>query len=403
MTVRIAPSRACGTVQAPPSKSMAHRLLLAAGLANGTSTVGNLAESNDVCATADCLAALGAAIRWQRGGAVVTGCNPAQRTDAVTLPCRESGSTLRFLLPLCLLSTEPATLIGTEKLLSRPLSVYEELCRARGLSYAQGRAFVTVAGPLTGGAFTIPGGISSQFVTGLLYALPLIGGGTVRLRPPVESRSYIDLTLDALQAFGVDAHWTDEWTLTVSGGPYRPADVTVEGDWSNVAFLEGLNLLGGDVTVTGLKEASRQGDRVYRARFAALAAGSPTIDLADCPDLGPVLFALAGALHGATFTNIQRLRLKESDRVAAMQTELRKLGVETAATETTLTVRPGLRAPTEPLFGHNDHRVVMAEALLLSAVGGVIEGAEAVAKSYPDFWEQYRTLGVDCDELDQQQ
>ena len=404
MTVRILPSCAAGTVQAPPSKSMAHRLLLAAGLCEGQSEITHLAESNDILATADCLNALGASVSIQGGTAAVSGTDPTKRRHAAVLPCRESGSTLRFLLPLCLLSDAEATLCGTQKLLSRPLSVYEDLCRSQGVRYEAEKTSVTVAGRLTGSDFTIPGGISSQFVTGLLYTLPFLGGGTIRLLPPVESRSYIDLTLSALDTFGVHAAWTDETTLSVPNGQRLVArSMAIEGDWSNAAFLEGLNLLGGNVTVTGLNEASLQGDRVYRRHFTALQNGTPAIDLCDCPDLGPVLFALAGALHGATFTGIGRLRMKESDRVAAMQTELLKFGIRTEADESTLRVYGGLHTPTEPLFGHNDHRVVMAESLLCAAVGGVITGAEAVAKSFPDFFAQYRTLGVNLHELDQQQ
>lgn len=403
MTVRILPSAAKGTAIAPPSKSMAHRLLLAAGLAEGESVVSNLAESNDIAATVDCLRALGASVSIAGDTATVRGVCPTERMAFALLPCRESGSTLRFFLPLCLLSDAPATLTGTEKLLSRPLSVYADLCARQGLRFEREKTQVTVAGPLGGGLLTIPGGVSSQFVTGLLYALPFAGGGTIRLIPPVESRSYIDLTLAALGTFGIDATWTDALTLTVPAGWFGARKVAIEGDWSNGAFLEGLNLLGGNVTVAGLNEASLQGDRVYRAHFAALRDGTPSIDLCDCPDLGPILFALAGALHGATFTGTHRLRMKESDRVAAMQTELLKFGVRTEATDSTLTVYPGLRAPTEPLWGHNDHRVVMAEALLCTVTGGEIRGAQVVAKSFPDFFEQYRKLGVIIDELDQQQ
>ena len=404
MIVEILPSKAQGIVEAPPSKSMAHRLLLAAGFAAGESEIANLAQSNDVAATLDCLNALGARISIHGDTATITGIDPRFRKAAATLPCRESGSTLRFLLPLCLLSDAEATLTGTEKLLSRPLSVYESLCRQGRLRFEPGKTSISVAGPLKSGAFVFSGGISSQFVTGLLYALPLLPADSeIRLLPPIESRSYIDLTLSALEAFGVSAFWANETTLRIPGGQsYSPRRVSVEGDWSNAAFLEGLNLLGNDVRVTGLNPESLQGDRVYRMHFAALQSGTPTIDLRDCPDLGPVLFALAGALHGATFTGIERLRLKESDRIAVMQEELKKFGVRTEASANTLTVFPGITAPRAQLFGHNDHRVVMADALLCTSVGGSIAGAEAVAKSYPDFFDRYRSLGVDIHELDQQ-
>jgi len=404
MTVSIKPSTARGTVAAPPSKSMAHRLLLAAGLANGISTVAGLADSRDMEATVSCLRALGASVTIDGDTALITGCNPAARPEAI-LECLESGSTLRFLLPLCLLSDAPATLCGTEKLLSRPLSVYAGICEKQGIAYRQGKTSVTVRGRLQSGDFRFRGDISSQFVTGLLYALPLLSGdSTITLLPPVESRSYIDLTLSALHLFGIEADWYDESTLSVLGGQaYLPQNVTVEGDWSNAAFLEGLNLLGGNVTVTGLAENSLQGDRVYRTYFHALEAGTPTLSLADCPDLGPVLFALAAAKHGATFTEVERLRLKESDRVAAMQAELSKCGVRTAADAHTLTVYPGLTSPNGLLYGHNDHRVVMALALLCTVTGGQIDGAEAVNKSFPNFFDRLKGLGVNVYAMDQQQ
>ncbi len=397
MQVTILPSVPRGTVQAPSSKSMAHRLLLAAGLSGGESTVRNLAESEDVLATLDCLKALGASVTLSDGTAKITGCDPKKRTRAVTLPCRESGSTLRFFLPLCLLSDAPAVLTGSEKLLSRPLSVYETLCRQRGIFYENNGRAVSVCGTLQGGAFSLSGSVSSQFVTGLLYALPLLTADSViSLVPPVESRSYIDLTLFALHSFGVRAEWTKETELTVSGRQrFLPQDATVEGDWSNAAYLEGLNLVGGNVTVTGLDEASRQGDRVYRELFARLQRGTPRIDLSDCPDLGPALFALSAAQNGATFTGVGRLRGKESDRVAAMREELRKFGVKTVETESTLTVFPGLVPPKTALSGHNDHRIVMALSLLLTKTGGTIDGAEAVNKSFPDFFERFQKLGTE--------
>ncbi len=405
MIVSIAPCRAAGTVSAPPSKSMAHRLLLCAGLSHGTSTVKNLAQSRDVEATIACLRALGADVILSGDAATVTGCDLRKRTEAAKLPCGESGSTLRFFLPLCLLSDAPATLSGTEKLLSRPLSVHESLCSAQGIAYKPEQTSVFVRGRLHSGDFSLRGDISSQFVTGLLYALPLLDGdSTITLLPPVESRPYIDLTLAALHTFGIEADWTGQTTLSVRGNQrYLPQDVSVEGDWSNAAFLEGLNLLGGNVTVTGLDEHSLQGDHVYRTYFSALQSGTPTLDLSDCPDLGPVLFALAGAQNGATFTGIRRLRSKESDRIAAMQEELKKFGIDTRAEENSLRVFAGLHAPNGVLFGHNDHRIVMALALLCTVTGGILAGAEAVTKSFPDFLERLHQLGVQSNELDQQQ
>lgn len=403
MTVSIRPGTAKGTVCAPKSKSAAHRLLLCAGLANGTSTIRELPLNKDTEATMASLRSLGAGITLSGNAALVTGCDPRSRKDPAVLPCHESGSTLRFLIPLCLLSDAPAKLTGTEKLLSRPLSEYESVFSKQGIRLLREKTSLTVEGKLSGGTYTLRGDVSSQFVTGLLYALPLAEEDSlIRLIPPVESRPYIDLTLSHLGAAGIRAEWTDDTALFVPGGQnYLPVDAVVEGDWSNAAFLEGLNLLGGSVTVTGLAEGSPQGDKVCREYFRKLEDGTPVLDLSDCPDLGPVLFALAAAKNGASFTGVSRLRDKESDRIGAMQEELAKFGIRTEAGIGTFTVFPGYRAPSGPICGYNDHRVVMALAVLCTVTGGTILGAEAVSKSFPDFFEKLSELGVEIDAVDQ--
>ena len=384
------PSTPSGMIKAPPSKSMAHRLLIAAGLSNGVSRVTGIAPSEDVSATVDCLRLLGAQITLANGVATVCGTDPKKASGA-TLPCRESGSTLRFFLPLCLLSGGTATLTGSAKLLSRPLSVYETLAKEKGFALAGTETAVRVSGRLTAGEYAIPGDVSSQFVSGLLFALPLLDGDSViRLLPPVESRSYIDLTLSALAEFGVTAAWTDETTLAVKGGQtYFPHDAAVEGDWSNAApFLS----LG--VPVTGLDEGSLQGDRRVAGFLSELDRGCAEIDLSDAPDLAPVLFAHAALRHGGKFTGTRRLAIKESDRGRAMKTELAKCGVAVEIRENEITVGRGAKKPTEPLFGHNDHRIVMAAAVLLSRLGGTVEGIEAVAKSFPDFFKQLQSVNI---------
>ena len=395
MNVCMKPSKAKGTVQAPPSKSMAHRLLMGAGLAHGISVIQNLAPSQDILATIDCLRALGATIQLDGTTATVTGTNP-KAVQNQTLPCRESGSTLRFMIPLCLLSEHPNTLVGAPRLLERPQSVYEDLCRQKKWQFIKQDNQITVAGPLCGGDFTLAGNVSSQFITGLLYALPLTGqDSTITLTGNIESRSYIDLTLQALNQFGIDAAWLNDTTLQVKAGAYQPADLTVEGDYSNAAFLDGLGLIGGEVTVTGLDPRSLQGDKVYQRDFAALKAGCPTISLANCPDSGPIYMALAAAFHGCVLTDTARLKIKESDRGQAMAEELKKFGIPVTVEENRITVHPApLTAPTKALCGHNDHRIVMALSLLCTLVGGEIEGADAVSKSYPDYFEQLRSLGI---------
>ena len=398
MNLRIQPGRPQGVIAAPPSKSMAHRLLLCAGLSAGESHVRGVQLSDDIRATVDCLRAFGATVRLDGDLATVQGVDPRCIKSAL-LPCNACGSTLRFFLPLCLLGSEPMTLTGTETLLQRPLTVYETLCADQGLRFERTAKGILVQGPLSPGVFDIPGNISSQFVTGLLYALPLLDGGSeLRLLLPVESRPYIDLTLQALRAFGI-TFTAEENRFRIPGGQqFRARDCAVEGDASNAAFLEALNLIGGSVTVTGLNPASLQGDRVYRDCFRQLQDGFAELDLTDCPDLAPVLFAAAALLHGGRFTGTARLRIKESDRGEAMREELRKFGCELRVEDNAVTVPPCvLCKPDVPLDGHNDHRIVMALAVLACKFGGVLRGAEAVEKSYPTFFEDLRALHIETE------
>lgn len=395
MYLTFSPSALRGAVTAPPSKSLSHRLLLAAGLSRGESVVENVALSEDVQATLDCLRALGADVQPGVSSVAVRGFDPCEAPAAV-LPCLESASTLRFFLPLCLLSGRPFTLTGAPGLLARPLSVYEALCRERGIRFERAEASVTVCGRLTPGAYAIPGGVSSQFASGLLFALPLLpGDSTMTVQPPLVSRPYLDLTLSVLEKSGIFVKKIAGNRFLIPGNQqYSPQKTAVEGDWSNTAPFFALRALGHAMTVDGLNPDSLQGDCVIVPLLDRLREGFAEIDLRDCPDLGPVLFAAAAALHGARFTGTRRLRGKESDRVAAMQAELAKLGVRAEAEEDALTVRPGsLAAPACPLESHGDHRVAMALSVLLLQTGGVLTGAEAVAKSWPDYFSVLRSVG----------
>ncbi len=402
MKIEITKGTASGIISAPPSKSMAHRLLISAAMCEGVSTVRGISSCEDVLATLDCLSALG--VRCERVGDDVTvyGKDPKKMRPSEPLKCRESGSTLRFMIPIAMRSEQTAIFYGAEGLMSRPMSVYENMCRERGLTYISDGGSIVVKGPLTGGEFTLPGNVSSQFISGLLFALPTADeDSTIRILPPIESRSYIDLTIDALRMFGVCAQWQDEHTVFIKGKQkYNPTDVTVEGDYSGAAFPEALNLFGGEVTVMGLRPDTIQGDSVYKKYYDMLVRGTPTIHIGDCPDLGPVLFAVAAAKNGGVFTGTRRLKIKESDRAAAMAEELKKFGTSVSVYEDTVVIYPAeFHAPTEPLYGHNDHRIVMALAILLTLTGGEIEGAEVVSKSYPGFFENLRALGIEVKDV----
>ena len=398
MQVSIRPSQGRGVMQAPPSKSMAHRLLIGGALSAGESMIEGISHSEDMLATLDCLLALGAAVSRQDQTVTVTQFDPFTLPQNAVLPCRESGSTLRFFIPLCLLSNTPVTLTGSEKLFSRPLGIYEDICKKQNIRFERQENCLHLCGKLQSGPYKIKGNISSQFITGLLFALPLLDeDSTISLIPPIESCSYINLTIQALAACGIRITWMDERTLYIQGGQvYQPIQTTVEGDYSGAAFFAALNRLGGEITLTGLNPDSLQGDKIYEKYFALLGRGTPTISLADCPDLGPILFALSAVFGGGVFTGTRRLKLKESDRAAAMAQELNKFGVAVTVHEDSVVVYPhDLHAPTEVLYGHNDHRIVMSLAVLATRLGGTIDGAQAAAKSMPDFFERLSSLGYE--------
>ena len=439
------PSEISGRVAAPPSKSMAHRALICAALAKGESRVLNLSASQDITATLAAMRLLGAsaadmdAPECRRGAAAAYAHWSGERTVSgpgslilkgtgglpfapVSGPvdCCESGSTLRFLIPLFSLTDAPVRFTGRGRLMERPQGVYARMFAKRGLGFAQDADGITVRGALSAGEYTLAGNISSQFISGLLFATPLMEApSTIEVRAPFESRSYVDLTTDAMQKFGVKvsvrARKDGSATYKVAAPQhYAAADMDVEGDYSQAAFLAVLGSTVGGITITGLPSGSHQGDRVIldilkqcgakfersgsHVTFHRSLLKAVEIDLADCPDLGPVLIALGCFCSGTTIIrNAGRLRIKECDRIAAMQEELAKMGGTVKADGDTLTIEGcALHKPTAPLNGHNDHRIVMAMAVAALAAGqpAVIEGANAVNKSWPDFFEVIKGLGA---------
>jgi len=394
----IKPSRAEGTVRAPASKSIAHRLLICAALAEGTSYIDGITPCEDVLATVDCLRALGAEISVTDNVYTVHGCDMKKSAPTTMLYARESGSTLRFIIPIAALSGAKCAISAHDALLKRPLSVYEDIFREKELMLLKNNKIIHVDGPLPSGEYKLPGNVSSQFISGLLFALPLAEGESViRITPPFGSQSYVRLTLDAMRSFGVDAYFEDSHTIRIPGGQrYGAGRFTVEGDYSGAAFLDALALLGSDIEVLGLNPESAQGDKEYQRIYPLMKEGGQTVNIDDCPDLGPILMALAAALGGAELIGTARLRIKESDRAAAMAEELRKLGARVTVYENSVVIEKSeLHTPAEPICGHNDHRVVMAMAVLLTLTGGEIEGAEAISKSYPSFFEDIKALGIE--------
>ena len=405
MTVTITPARLAGAITPPPSKSQAHRVLIAAALAAGESTLTNVAQSQDMEATLRCLTELGAEYRRAGRTLYLTGLDagamsPLRRLALPRLDCGESGSTLRFLIPVALAVRGGGFFTGGGRLMERPQKPFFDLFAEKGIFYGQKEGVLTIRGLLSPGEYRLPGDVSSQFVTGLLCALPLLeGDSAIVLTTELESRNYVDMTLEALAAFGVKAAWRDDRTLDVPGGQvYRAAEAAVEADWSQAGFWYAARGLGNPVEVTGMDPRSTQGDRrIVPYEELLRGGGTVELDVSQCPDLVPAL-AVHAALRAGEITrivNAGRLRIKESDRLAAVREELNRLGARVTEGPDSLTI-----VGVETLSGgtadsHNDHRIAMMAAVAATrcAAPVTLTGAESVRKSYPDFWEDYARLG----------
>lgn len=445
MDVKITPSRLCGTVTPPPSKSMAHRLLISAALSGGVSTIHHLANSQDIQATRRCLTALGARIDDVAPGTVqVHGLGNAivEAGPAPILDCGESGSTLRFLIPLALLVGGSACFTGHGRLMERPLKPYEDLFREKGVAWKLENSVLDLDGgkeyhdyALSPGEYRLPGNVSSQFFTGLLFVLPLLDGdSTLVPTTPLESAGYVNMTRQAMELAGVHSQWQEGNTLFIPGNQhYQPFEATVEADWSQAAFWYAAQGLGNSVTIEGLNPQSLQGDRII-AHHAEILRGEPlsggvtvpilgapsaapgrpdyqppvrpgwttgyvgsvSLPLTHCPDLAPPLAAWGALLNGALYLkDAARLRIKESDRLATITAALRALGADVTEEPDRLVIigKPSLPGGTVDCAG--DHRIAMMAAIAATGCTGPVTllGAECVKKSYPTFWEEYRRLG----------
>lgn len=437
MDLQITPKKLSGTVTPPPSKSQAHRLAIAAVLSNGISTVRGVAMSQDVEATLRCLTALGG--RWREtapGVLEITGTG-GRRTgaDLPLLDCGESGSTLRFFIPIALAATGGGVFTGRGRLMERPQGPYFDLFREKGIFFEQKDGVLTVRGRLTPGEYRLAGNVSSQFFTGLLFALPLLEGDSVLIPTTrLESVGYINMTREAMALAGVRTQWREGSTLFIPGNQrYQPLEAAVEADWSQAAFWYAAQGLGNAVTIAGLNPKSIQGDRVM-ASFAEMlrgeslhggvtapiwgpasaaparpdrqiparpgwstpCVGSVSLPLTHCPDLAPPLAAWGALLNGDLYLkDAGRLRIKESDRLATITAALRALGADVTEEPERLIIigKPSLPGGTVDCAG--DHRIAMMAAIAATGCTGPVTllGAECVKKSYPDFWEVYQSLG----------
>lgn len=398
--MKVLKSIAKGQMMAPPSKSMAHRYLICAALSEGTSKIHNIDFSQDILATLECIKALGAGVKINDDCVEITGCgaktNETSTEDVIVYNCNESGSTLRFFIPLAMLSGKKSIFHGSYTLLHRPLTIYETICNDQNIDFQVGEE-ITVKGKLKSSVFTIPGDISSQFITGLLFALPLLNeDSTIKITKKFESRSYVEMSLQVLKEFGIDVKFLNKNTIFIKGNQtYKPQETSVEGDYSNAAFFDAYNTLDGNVTLSCLKEDSLQGDKVYLQYFDLLKTKKCRLDLKNCPDLGPILFVLAALHHGATFTGTKRLKIKESNRGQVMMEELSKFGVNMKVYNNHIVIKKGeIKSPQQVIDGHNDHRIVMSMVTMLSQTGGRIEGIHAVRKSLPDYFIRIKKLGI---------
>lgn len=383
MNLTITPSRLSGVVTPPPSKSQAHRCLIAAKLAeNDGFTLSNLAQSQDIQATERCMAAL-----------------KAPGEDLPHLDCGESGSTLRFLIPVALALRGGGVFTGHGRLMERPQQPYFDIFDAKGIQYGQTDGVLTVRGALTPGIYCLPGNVSSQFVTGLLYALPLLDGDSkISLTTKLESRGYVDMTVETLAQFGVQVERRENSFLIPGGQRYLGRDMAVESDWSQAAFWFAAMRLGNQVQVRGLNRHSSQGDRMIRDYFVDLSwPGAVEIDISQCPDLAPPLAVMAAVRQGTTrLTNAARLRIKESDRLSSIARTMNSLGSQVEEGPDFLAIHG-----QDVLSGGcvvdccNDHRIAMMAAIAATRCQEPVTllGAECVAKSYPGFWEDYKMLG----------
>ena len=390
MDITIQPGKLSGSIRAIPSKSQAHRLLICAAFADGATQLYCPDTNRDIEATVDCLNALGARILRTPSGYSVSPVNSIP--DTAVLNCCESGSTLRFMLPIIGALGVDATFQMAGRLPQRPLSpLWEEMERMGCALSRPAETTLRCQGKLRSGEYTISGGVSSQFITGLLFATALLPDTShIHITGKLESKPYVDMTQQAMVLFGVD---TGGFCVT-GGQRFRtPGNLIVEGDWSNGAFWLAAQALGSELSVSNLDSDSPQGDRLV-ARYLRMLDDCATIDATDTPDLIPALAVVAGAKKGAIFTNCARLRLKETDRLATTSAMIQNLGGNAEIQGDTLIVtgtgyRGGIVDAT------NDHRIAMSAAVAATVCTEpvTIHNAHEVKKSYPSFWEDYKTLG----------
>ena len=414
MRVRIkGNARLSGNITVPASKSLLHRAIIASSLAEGKSIIRNVSYSSDIDATIAGMEALGSKIIKHSNYLEIYG-SSIKRINNI-IDANESGSTLRFLIPIAMVIGDKITFTGRPGLSRRPLEPYFNIFKEKGIKYSYNNSPLPleIENKLTSGVYNIRGDISSQFITGLLFSLPLLEGDSIlNITAELESKGYIDLTLAILKKFGIEIINNSYRSFIIRGGQkYKPTEYICEGDYSQAAFYLCMNALGSNINIANMNSNSYQGDmkiledlRAMGSSYSfnnrvlanTMAIHNTSIALNNTPDLGPALAALMSLTPGrGMLINASRLRLKESDRIASMEEELSKLGIMVSSNADTLFISGSDRIAGGELWSHNDHRIAMALSMLAIKSSGdiIINEAECVNKSYPGFWEAFKSLG----------
>lgn len=420
--VRIIPSELSGEVRIPSSKSVGHRYIICAALSEECSVIDNITFSQDIYATIDAMRALGAdiSVEEEKNRVVVQGIK-GDKVNEAFIDCHESGSTLRFLIPIAAVKSHKSILRGKGRLVSRPLDIYYDIFHEKNIKYINenGELPLTVLGELKSGEYRVKGNVSSQFISGLMFALPLLKGNSkIIITTELESKGYVDLTIDALRKYSVHIQNENYRVFNIKGNQkYISKDLSVEGDFSQVAFWMAAGALGEKAICSNLDMSSLQGDKVIlniirdmgaqiklhkdRIEVSKSQLLGRTIDASQCPDLVPILAVLGAVSMGETrIINAERLRIKESDRLRAVTEELNKIGAHIIELKDGLIISGTNSLKGGKVKSWNDHRIAMAMAVasIKCSEPVIIEGADAVNKSYPDFWKDFMSLGGDISE-----
>lgn len=420
MDVKIFPSKAAGSISVPASKSVVHRALIASALSGGTNIIDCIDLNEDILATIKALKALGAKISIDKRMIVVRGFNINKRLRQVEINAKESGSTMRFIIPLASYIADRVIVGGSERLMERPLNVYKKIYDKQNLSFEDG-SIKKIKGRLKAGKYQVDGNVSSQFISGLMFILPILDqDSSIEILEPFESKPYVDLTIELLNSFGIKIKSFNKTYFIKGKQKYKPYNLRVEGDFSQAAFFMILGAINNKITINNLNMTSVQGDRqlidflqrlnvktkttkdsitVYKSELA-----SGVLDLADTPDLGPILCVLAlFSKKYIRLENVGRLRTKESDRLVVMQSQLNKIGAKVKLEKNSITIYrlDNFMDQEVVVSGANDHRIVMAMAILATVAKKplIIKKAEAINKSYPNFFIDLKTLGVKVEYL----